>query len=434
MFDALHKGPNVDIFQTRNELMFAPSEMISHMGRRKAVLAVPGIIILFLYFFILPRDPLRSSAPHLRNKIQYAFHPGTSYAQPARLNAVKRELVHAWDSYVDHGFMADSMGPLTGGTSDNFCGWSATLVDALDTLYIAGLHDEFDLAVDSLQHIDFADPDNTCVVNFFEVVIRHLGGLLAAYDLSLDRRILPKLVELGDVLHRAFSTMNGMPCSHCALMANPPPYMAPPSIALAAQGTLSLEFARLSQITGNPIYFDSIMKVTNALARTQNDSTIPGLWPENVDASSVEGEGTDRRFSRINHLFSVGALSDSTYEYLVKGHLLLGGNSSIFHQMWELASPQIKNVILFRAQIPGAEKEDLLFTGRAIRKKYQNIAENGIGDVDLDAHMEHLSCYAGGMYALSSRIFGDPEDLEIAAALTNGCVWVSNPQARYFSS
>ena len=429
MLDGVHVFHDINVWQRRNELMFDPSEMMSHRGRRKAVLAVPGIFVLFLYFFVLPRDPHRSSAPHLRDKIQYAFHLGTSYAQPARLNAVKRELVHAWDSYVDHGYGADSMGPLTGGTSDNFCGWSATLVDALDTLWIAGLHDEFDVAVDSLQFIDFADPGNKCQVNLFEVVIRHLGGLLAAYDLSLDQRILPKLVELGDVLHRAFSTMNGMPCSHCLLMHDQPPYMTPPSIALAAQGTLSLEFARLSQITGNPIYFDSIMRVTNALAMTQNDSTIPGLWPENVDASSVDGEESDRRFSRVSHLFSVGALSDSTYEYLVKGHLLLGGNSSIFRQMWELASPQIKNVILFRAQLPGAEKEDLLFTGRAIRKKHQTVAESGIGDVDLDAHMEHLSCFAGGMYALSSRIFGDPEDLEIGAALTNGCVWVSCPQA-----
>ena len=388
-------------------------------SKRRTILAIPCTIILFLYFFILPRDN-RTSPIGAHHTIQYPFDKAKIYAQPVRLNAVRKELVHSWDSYVDHGYMSDSLGPLTGGHTDNFCGWSATLVDALDTLWIAGLHDEFDDAVDSLQHIDFSNPNNTCVVNLFEVTIRHLGGLLSAYDLRQDQRILPKLVELGEVLYRSFQTPNAMPCSHCRLMSDKPPYQAPGSVALAAQGTLSLEFARLSQITGNPKYLYSVMNLTEVFAQTQNDSTIPGLWGEQVDASTSV-EGGKPRFNQISHQYSIGALSDSTYEYLVKGHLLLGTHSDVFRRMWELASPQIKSVILFRAQLPGAEKEDLLFTGRATRRKNQINSDSGIAD--LDAHMEHLSCFAGGLYGLSSRLFGNMEDLEIGKALTNGCVW-----------
>ena len=393
-------------------------------SRRRTILAIPGVIVLFLYLFILPQDTGRPRI-HQYHTIQYPFKPSKSYAQQVRLTAVRRELIHSWDSYADHGFMSDSFGPLTGGSTDNFCGWSATLVDALDTLWIAGLHEEFDLAVDSLQHIDFANPNNTCMVNLFEVTIRHLGGLLSAYDLSQDQRILPKLVELGEVLYRSFQTPNGMPCSHCRLMTDRPPYNAPGNIALAAQGTLSLEFARLSQITGNPSYLHSIMNLTEVLARTQNDSTIPGLWGESVDASNISPtlEGNPPRFNQVSTQFSIGALSDSAYEYLVKGHLFLGTQSDIFRRMWELASPQIKSVILFRANVPGANKEDLLFTGKAVRRSHQINSANGAGDVDMDAHMEHLSCFAGGLYGLSSRLFGNEEDLEIGKALTNGCVW-----------
>jgi mannosyl-oligosaccharide alpha-1,2-mannosidase len=35
----------------------------------------------------------------------------------------------------------------------------------------------------------------------------------------------------------------------------------------------------------------------------------------------------------------------------------------------------------------------------------------------------HLTCFAGGMFAIGAKIFELPSDLEIATKLTNGCIW-----------
>lgn len=40
--------------------------------------------------------------------------------------------------------------------------------------------------------------------------------------------------------------------------------------------------------------------------------------------------------------------------------------------------------------------------------------------------MSHLTCFVGGMYALGSKVFNRPGDLDHARRLTNGCVWAYN--------
>lgn len=47
-------------------------------------------------------------------------------------------------------------------------------------------------------------------------------------------------------------------------------------------------------------------------------------------------------------------------------------------------------------------------------------------DPDTMSQMQHLACFAGGMYALSSRLFDRPEDLSTARRLTEGCIWAYN--------
>jgi uncharacterized protein YyaL (SSP411 family) len=54
--------------------------------------------------------------------------------------------------------------------------------------------------------------------SFFETTIRHLGGLLGAYELSKDDIYLQKAIELGDVLLPAFDSPTGIPYSVINLM------------------------------------------------------------------------------------------------------------------------------------------------------------------------------------------------------------------------
>ena len=80
--------------------------------------------------------------------------------------------------------------------------------------------------------------------------------------------------------------------------------------------------------------------------------------------------------------------------------------------MWLKAGAQIKQKMLFQPMAP--DNSDLLFPG---------VLSGTSSSARLDGSMEHLSCYLGGVFALSSKLFADPSELSIAAKLTQGCVW-----------
>ena len=131
----------------------------------------------------------------------------------ARLLSVKENFAHAWKGYRQHAWMKDEVLPLSGGYRDTFGGWAATLVDSLDTLWIMGMQDEFAEAVGEIDKISFSSASQD-EINLFETVIRYLGGFLSAYDLSGDKRLLSKAVDLGEMLYVAFDTPNRMPVTH----------------------------------------------------------------------------------------------------------------------------------------------------------------------------------------------------------------------------
>lgn len=108
--------------------------------------------------------------------------------------------------------MHDEVLPLSGGYKDPFVGWAATLVDGLDTLYIMGLQEELDGALEALKSIDFSKPSQERIP-VFETTIRYLGGMLGAYDISGAKYpiLLEKADQLGELLFQAFNTPNGIP-------------------------------------------------------------------------------------------------------------------------------------------------------------------------------------------------------------------------------
>lgn len=89
----------------------------------------------------------------------------------------------------------------------------ASIFDALDTMIIMGLEDEYQRALEHVKSIDWAftnDPSKT-----FETNIRYLGGLLSAYDLRPDQALLDKAIELADkVIMPAYNTPNGIPAAY----------------------------------------------------------------------------------------------------------------------------------------------------------------------------------------------------------------------------
>lgn len=129
-----------------------------------------------------------------------------------KLAVIKEAFEHAWKGYKSSAMGHDEVRPVGGGYRDPFLGWGATLVDSLDTLWIMGLENEFVAALDLVKMIDFTTSPRKDIP-VFETVIRYLGGLLGAYDISGQkyRVLLDKAIELAEVLIGAFDTPNRMP-------------------------------------------------------------------------------------------------------------------------------------------------------------------------------------------------------------------------------
>lgn len=136
-------------------------------------------------------------------------------AREEKLERIRDTFLKHWRGYKTYAWDHDELKPVSGTFKDPFAGWRATLVDTLDTLWIMGLKDEFDEAAKAVGTIDFTTC-NRVTIPLFEVAIRYMGGLLAAYDISEHKYpvLLQKVVELGELLMSAFDTPNRMPITH----------------------------------------------------------------------------------------------------------------------------------------------------------------------------------------------------------------------------
>lgn len=63
---------------------------------------------------------------------------------------------------------------------------------------------------------------------------------------------------------------------------------APNRVVMSEVGSLSVEFTRLAQITGDIKYFDAIQRVMNEMEAFQDISPVPGMWPQIIDISGCD--------------------------------------------------------------------------------------------------------------------------------------------------
>ncbi|KAJ5899757.1 hypothetical protein N7495_004501 [Penicillium taxi] len=354
--------------------------------------------------------PLPTS-PSTIPRIQYDFPKESRKDRKQRIKrqeAVKKAFMYSWNGYKDHAWLRDEVSPKSGRYQDSFSGWGATLVDSLDTLIIMGLDDEFQLAVEALDQIDFSTTFSD-QVNVFEIVIRYMGGLIAANDLTNGKYpiLIRKAEELGDMIFNAFDTHNRMPQMRWEWAKSAQGEEIKPSevTSLAELGSLTVEFTRLSQLTGNPKYFDAVQRITNELDRSQMTTRLPGLWPVSINADELTFDRSE---------FTLGGAADSTYEYLPKEHILLGGQTDQYRDMYTNAIESIKKNMLFRAMTKEEDRQVLFTANNRVMKgglmKFQYV-------------QEHLKCFLGGTVGLAAKIFNRTEDIAIARGLTDGCVW-----------
>jgi mannosyl-oligosaccharide alpha-1,2-mannosidase len=187
------------------------------------------------------------------------------------------------------------------------------------------------------------------------------------------------------------------------------PQVAPEKVGVAELGSLSVEFTRLSQLTGDAKYYDAVQRISNLLEETQNSTKLPGMWPVIVDAKTPN--------FKSDSWFQLGGMSDSLYEYLPKQYLMLGGLLEQPKDLYIKFIVAAKKLLFFRPLNP--DNLDILISG--------DIRINSDGP-QLTTVGQHLGCFVGGMVGIASRIFERSDELEIAKKLTNGCVWAYDSQ------
>ena len=226
-------------------------------------------------------------------------------------NDVRREMRWAWRQYRDHAWGKDQIKPLSGGSEsfplkDHHLG--LTIVEALDTLWVMGLDEEFRDGVEWVKrNLDF-DVDGE--VSVFETNIRLVGGLLSAWHACGDPVLLAKARQCADRLMPSFAASPlGIPHRFVNLRTGA---LRDPITNPAETGTFLPEFGTLSRATGDGRYRAAAKRAQVSMFNRRSKIR---LLADAMDC--MTGEWKSRRAT-------IGPPSDSYYEYLWDGWDLLG--------------------------------------------------------------------------------------------------------------
>lgn len=252
----------------------------------------------------------------------------------------KEMFYHAYNAYMENAYPADELMPLSckgryrdtlpsrGDIDETLGNFSLTLIDSLDTLVVLGDIEEFDRGVRLVvKDVTF---DHDLVVSVFETNIRVVGGLLSAHIMAehlnqlygalgwYRSEMLTMAKDIATRLLPAFNTTTGIPHGKVNLRYG----MKSPQLAnsrdtcTACAGTIILEFAALSRLTGDPIFEDKARQAMTA------------LWTQRHRGSDLMGTVLNVHSGDwVRRDSGVGAGIDSYYEYLLKAYVLLGDES-----------------------------------------------------------------------------------------------------------
>ncbi|KAF9286448.1 hypothetical protein BGZ88_009087 [Linnemannia elongata] len=358
-----------------------------------------------------------------------------------RLVAVKKMIRHAWFGLVPT--MVKSTDDIK--TKSQRLQVRGEWIDIMDTLLLAGMSDEYDLAKTKVQKLtgprrlsklalfgsgpwrkdgqgqleveqqepetaldeiqeDGGDGGNDSEdhgIGFFDNVVRQLGGLLSIYELEQSRlnedpEILKAAIELGDKLALAFQgPNNALPASTIfesgevglnKVLAG--------KVSLAEVSTFQLEFRQLSHLTSNDKYRE--LAESNFKYLASLNPKIPGLYPAYFDPK--DGAAPE-------YVASFGSLSDGFYEYLLKTYLLTGDE---------------KFKDLYTSSIEAMHKH-LISHSQKSSEPYLVLGVYDTATDSLVPKMDHLSCFAPGLLALGAKVLNRPKDLTAARGLIETC-------------
>ncbi|POV97192.1 hypothetical protein PSHT_14700 [Puccinia striiformis] len=307
----------------------------------------------------------------------------------SRQDEVKRVFASAFADYMKFGYPYDEVRPVSKTGSNTRNGWSATLVDSLDTLFVMGLRDEFEKGILNTLKIDFTTSQTKDTVSLFETTIRYLGGMLSAYELSgsSNKPLLNQARTLGDKLLIAWpDSQQNLPFPTLDFGRNMSVFGKDASTAevlTAEAGTLILELERLSYHTRDPKYLRHAAKAMQAIMSTP--STFPGLAGFSLAVKSQAVKNDKATWGVWNHKSKSRQIISQNMEAsrrIIEAHLL---QVSPLHNLTYLAS--------FSSSKGG-----------------------------IDYEFSHLGCFAGGNWLLGGKVLNDPSTFEYGLRLIETCM------------
>ncbi|KAH7885863.1 glycoside hydrolase [Phlebopus sp. FC_14] len=349
-----------------------------------------AVVWLLGHPLLLEREKLTFGPPRMvEPMIQPAYvrppaqpsYSNSNLSSP-RAEAVREAFLHAYNGYTEHAATYDELKPISGEKVNNFNGWAVTLIDALDTLWIMGLHDQFHAAVPTIAQISFLDQNK--FAPFFETVIRVLGGLLSAYGLSGESVLLTRADDLGKALLPAFKTPSGLPMYSVNTATGATKAGWSPLLLWSETMSCQMEYKYLAHLTGRVEYYHRVERVMDIMHQAKLPYNLfPTMWNMG-DAKPASQK------------YSVGAYADSAYEYMLKQYLLSAQSEKKAKEMYLNSADAII--------------ENLFYLSPTRNLLYVTDTDRGTPS----RTFEHLSCFLPGLLALGAHTLElSPADREL---------------------
>ena len=219
-----------------------------------------------------------------------------------RRQAVRRAMKHAWSGYRKYAWGSDELEPITKRGVNEFGHTGVTVIDAIDTLWIMDLKEEYNEAREYLK--DYPNKLSADTLSVFECTIRVLGGFMSTYYLTGDRLFLENAKLVGDRLLWAFKNDYpngiGMPKGTISLkwlLTENMQWLGVKHV-LAEFGTNLLEFNALSRETGNMKYAEAAAKPLRAIhEKYPKKGLLPSYFLPNGKLSSRQLPSSSTIFS-----------------------------------------------------------------------------------------------------------------------------------------
>jgi len=323
-------------------------------------------------------------------------HPWVGNEDRDKMEAVRKEFLHAWKAYEDYAWGKDVVKPVSRTGHDEQYRMGITLLDSLDTLWIMGYKQEFKRATEWVRH--------SCVlsnqeVSVFETTIRALAGLLAAYHLSKEPVLLEKATELALKMEPAFNTPTGFPKSTVRLSDGHAwcPSWSSNSASFSEVTSLYMEWDYLARLTKNKRLTERMDKIIDTMITMPK---IEGLYAQWVSVDTGRFTSGD---------ITLGSRVDSAYEYLEK--------------IWRWSRGSREDVLKeYLARIDDVETH-LIRKSKPSGLTY--IQQCQFGKRSCHGQFDHLVCFAPAMLALGARdAKNNPKSkrhMELAEELTKTC-------------